>query len=73
MVNLKSKQIDPMPDGFSSYEETAEFWDTHDTMDYPDAFQDVDIKAEFRKRHYQVEVYEDEGTTKASSETRHIY
>ncbi len=58
-MRKKSKQIDPIPDEFSSYEEAAEFWDTHDTTDYPDAFQDVDVKAEFRKRHYQVEVDDD--------------
>jgi hypothetical protein len=51
--------FDPIPEEFSSYEEAAKFWDTHDTTDYPDAFQDVDIKAEFGKRHCQVEV--DEG------------
>ena len=34
-MNNKQKQIDPLPDEFSSYEEAAEFWDTHDTTDYP--------------------------------------
>ena len=55
----KDKHIDPIPDEFSSYEEAAEFWDTHDTTDYPDAFEDVEVQAEFRKRHYEVEVDED--------------
>ena len=58
-MSEKNKKVDPIPEEFSSYEEAAEFWDTHDTTDYPDAFQDVDVKAEFRKRHYQVEVDED--------------
>lgn len=28
-MNDKQKQIDPLPEEFSSYEEAAEFWDTH--------------------------------------------
>jgi len=58
-MNKKNKRVDHIPNEFSSYEEAAQFWDTHDTTDYPDAFQDVDVKAEFRKRRYQVEVDED--------------
>jgi len=35
-------QVDPIPDEFTSYDEAAEFWDSHDTMDYPDGFCPVD-------------------------------
>lgn len=55
----KQKQIDPIPDEFSSYEEAAEFWDTHDTTDYPDAFRTVEVKSELRHRHYEVEIDSD--------------
>ena len=55
----KRKKVKPIPEEFASYEESAEFWDTHDTTDYPDAFQTVDVEAEFRKRHYEIEVEED--------------
>ncbi|MDI6794148.1 MAG: CopG family antitoxin [bacterium] len=58
MRNTK-KHIDPLPDEFAGYEEAAEFWDTHDTTDYPEAFQTVEVKAELRKRHYEVEIDED--------------
>jgi hypothetical protein len=58
-MKKKNKQVDPIPEEFSSYEEAAEFWDTHDTSDYPDAFEEVYFKAELRKRHYEVEVDED--------------
>lgn len=37
----KKKQIDPIPDEFQSYEEAGEFWDIHDTADYPDIFRTV--------------------------------
>ena len=55
----KKKQVEPIPDEFASYEEAAGFWDTHDTTDYPDAFQTVEVEAELRKRHYEVEIDED--------------
>jgi len=37
----KPKQIDPIPEEFSSYEEAGKFWDTHDTTDYPGAFRTI--------------------------------
>jgi hypothetical protein len=52
----KKKHIDPIPDEFANYEEAAEFWDTHDTTDYPDAFRTVEVKAKFRSRRYEIEV-----------------
>lgn len=55
----KQKQIDPIPDEFSTYEEAAEFWDTHDTTDYPDAFRTVEVKSELRQRHCEVEIDSD--------------
>lgn len=55
----KQKQIDPIPDEFSTYEEAAEFWDTHDTTDYPDAFHIVEVKSELRQRHCEVEIDSD--------------
>jgi hypothetical protein len=58
-MNDGKKHVDPIPDEFASYEEAAEFWDTHDTMDYPDAFRTVEVETEFRGRHYEVELDED--------------
>ena len=55
----KPKHIDPIPDEFASYEEAAEFWDTHDTTDYPDGFETVPVEAEFRSRRYEVEIDEE--------------
>ena len=54
-----SKQIDPIPEEFASYEEAAAFWDTHDTTDYPDAFQTVKVASELRGRHYEIEIEAD--------------
>lgn len=58
-MNTKNRRVDPLPEKFSSYEEAAEFWDTHDTTDYLDAFQPVTVQAEFRRRHYEVEIDKD--------------
>lgn len=55
----KQKQVDPIPDEFASYEEAADFWDTHDTTDYPESFETVSVEAEFRRRRYEVEIDEE--------------
>jgi predicted phosphatase len=55
----KRKRVDPIPEEFASYEEAADFWDTHDTTDYPDAFRTVEAVVEFRRRRYEVEIDED--------------
>jgi len=44
---------------FSSWEAAAEFWDTHDTADYPEAFRTVKLSSEFRARHYEIEIAPD--------------
>ena len=52
----KKKHVDPIPEEFSSYEEAAEFWDTHDTADYPEAFVTVEFASQLRRRRYEIEV-----------------
>ena len=51
--------VDPIPEEFESYEKAAEFWDTHDTTDYPDAFRSIEMQSEFRGRRYEVELEEE--------------
>jgi hypothetical protein len=55
----KKKGVDPIPEEFDSCEEAAEFWDTHDTTDYPNAFRTIEVESEFRSRHYEVELEEE--------------
>jgi predicted DNA binding CopG/RHH family protein len=55
----KQKHVDPIPEEFASYEEAAEFWETHDTTDYPDSFETVATETEFKRRRYEVEIDED--------------
>lgn len=56
---IKKKHVDPIPDQFADYDEAAEFWDTHDTIDYLGAFRTVEVKTRFRSRRYEIEVEED--------------
>lgn len=52
----KPKVIDPIPEEFASYEEAAEFWDTHDTTDYLDSFETVSVQAELKNRRFEIEI-----------------
>ncbi len=60
-MSEKAKKLDPLPDEFASYEEAAEFWDSHDTTDYPEAFaaEPIELHADFKSRRYEVEIAED--------------
>lgn len=58
-MNDKLKPIDPIPEEFASYEEAAEFWDSHDTTDYLDSFETVTVETELKRRHFEVEIDED--------------
>ncbi len=55
----KQKQIDPLPEEFASYEAAAEFWDTHDTTDYPDSFETVAVESQLKRRRYEIEIDEE--------------
>jgi CopG antitoxin of type II toxin-antitoxin system len=57
--NDKNNNIEPIPDEFSSYEEAAAFWDTHDTTEYLDSLQPVSVEAELLRRHFEIELDED--------------
>ena len=55
----KRKQIDAIPDEFAAADEAAEFWDTHDTTDYPRAFRTLRGVADLRNRHYEISIEAD--------------
>jgi len=54
-----NKKRDALPNNSASLEEVADFWATHDTTEYADAFVDVNVTFDIRKRHYQVEIQKD--------------
>jgi hypothetical protein len=43
-MNGKQKEVNPIPEEFASYEEAAEFWETHDTTDYPESFETITVE-----------------------------
>jgi len=55
----KKKRIDPIPDEFATPEEAADFWESHDTTDYPHAFRTVRVVAELQARRYQIPIEAD--------------
>lgn len=60
---MDKNNVEPTPANFESYEAAAEFWDTYDTTDYLDEFRTVEVNAELRARHFEVEI--DESVAKA--------
>jgi hypothetical protein len=52
----KKKKVDPIPDDFTSYAAAAEFWDKHDTTDYPGKFRTVKVVSELRNRHFEIPI-----------------
>ena len=51
-----SRNVDPLPDGFKSEEEAAEFWETHSLADYEEFLEPVDMEVDLQRRHFQIEV-----------------
>ncbi len=59
-MSVNQTHVDPIPEEFDSYESIAHFWDTHDTTDYPDAFETVQVEAvDIQNRRFEVEVKAD--------------
>ncbi|MEL6469449.1 MAG: CopG family antitoxin [Cyanobacteria bacterium J06623_4] len=59
-MSVRKTSHDPIPEEFETYEEFSNFWDTHDTTDYPDAFENVQVEdVDIRSRRFEVEVEAD--------------
>ncbi len=59
LANARSnakKRRDPLPVHFSSLEEASEFWDTHDSGDYEEYFEDVRCEFDLKKRTHVVSI-----------------
>lgn len=49
----RSKEIrDPLPESFETIDGFVEFWDTHSTADYPEAFREVESEVRVERRRY---------------------
>ena len=58
---------DPLPQEFKSYEEAAEFWDTHSITDYEEFLEPIEVDVDIQREHFEIEV--DEETFRALRET----
>ena len=52
----EKKNRDPLPEHFASLEEAAEFWDTHDTVDYEEFMRDVEFEVDLKPRTHLVTI-----------------
>ena len=50
------KKRDPLPEHFNSIEEAAEFWETHDSGDYDEFFEDVDFEVDLKPRTHLIAI-----------------
>jgi len=50
------KKLKKIPEEFKTYEEAADFWDTHDSTDYLNNLEDIEIEVDIKKRHFLLEV-----------------
>jgi hypothetical protein len=55
----KKKPVDAIPEEFATYQDAADFWDTHDTTHYPDTFRTVRVTSKLRHRHYEIPIAPD--------------
>lgn len=52
----RKKQRDAIPKSFKSFDEAAEFWDTHSVTDYLDQIKEVpDVEIDIVRRHFRVD------------------
>ncbi len=51
IMNDQKKQIDAIPEEFESYEQAAEFWETHDTTNYIDEFETIEAEDKLRPEY----------------------
>ena len=53
---MPEKPKDEIPEKFTSHEEAAEFWEVHESTDYQNALEDVEVKVNIQKRHYPMKM-----------------
>jgi hypothetical protein len=52
----KRRNIEPIPKEFFSYEKAGDFWDSHDTTDYPEAFSEVEVEVDLKGRKFEIDI-----------------
>lgn len=55
-MNDRKDDRDRIPEEFASEEEAGRFWDTHDSSQYLDEMEPVEVDVRLEKRHFEIEV-----------------
>lgn len=61
------KKVKQIPEEFRTYEDAAEFWETHDSTEFMDILEEVEMKVDLQKRHFLIEL--DKNTADLLQET----
>lgn len=61
---MAKNKIDTLPETFDSFEEMANFWDTHDLTDYEEFLTPVDMQVNAHPRHNYIIALSDTLNTK---------
>ena len=54
--HIRKESRDPLPRHFNSLEEAADFWDSHDSADYDEYFEDVDAEVDIKRKTYSISI-----------------
>ncbi len=46
------KKVKQLPEEFKTLEDASEFWDAHDSTEFMEVLEEVDMKVDLQKRHY---------------------
>ena len=57
--NGKKEKVREIPEEFNTCEDAAGFWETHDSTEYDDVLEEVEMEVDIDKRHYLVEIDRD--------------
>ncbi|MBE0415948.1 MAG: hypothetical protein IBX36_05345 [Dehalococcoidia bacterium] len=52
-MSIKRKP-EPIPEKFANYEEAGDFWDEHDSTDYQDILEAVEVEVDLSEQHYVI-------------------
>lgn len=53
------RRVNRLPEEFKSYQEAADFWDTHSITDYEEFLEPVELDVDIQRRHFEIEVDEE--------------
>ena len=65
------KEIDPLPEEFTSEDEAEEFWSTHSITDYEEFLEPIDLEMDLKRRHFEIEIDQESFQALCASAKKH--